>query len=173
MASLHEPDFRSLSPGSLNAARMGTAASSNPGLTSGLTAGMASGLTPGLTRDLPQESFEPPEPNSHSMASQASYQPGSQALSERFSDGAPPPQRIPRWLVRMELFLRVILRLYIGLLVCYAPWWPAFWDQNPLFAQFPALSVYAANGAVRGIVTGLGLLNLWFAFQDALRHREG
>jgi hypothetical protein len=83
------------------------------------------------------------------------------------------PQRIPRWLVRAELFLRVLLRMYIGLAVCYVPWSRTFWDQNPLFVQFPALSVYAANGAVRGLVSGLGLLNLWIAFHDALRHRDG
>jgi hypothetical protein len=83
------------------------------------------------------------------------------------------PQRIPRWLVRAELFLRVLLRMYIGLAVCYAPWSRMFWDQNPLFVQFPTLSIYAANGAVRGLVSGLGLLNLWIAFQDALRHRDG
>ncbi len=86
--------------------------------------------------------------------------------------GAPVTQRIPRWLVRIELFLRVMLRIYIGLAVCYAPWSRMFWDQNPLFVQFPTLSIYAANGAVRGIVSGLGLLNLWIAFQDAVRHHE-
>jgi hypothetical protein len=83
------------------------------------------------------------------------------------------PQRIPRWLVRVELFLRVMLRMYIGLAVCYAPWSPTFWDQNPIFLQFQSLSAFAANGAVRGIVSGLGLLNLWIAFQDAIRHRDG
>jgi hypothetical protein len=82
------------------------------------------------------------------------------------------PRRIPRWLERVELFLRVILRMYIGLAVCYAPWSRTFWDQNPIFLQFPSLSVFAANGAVRGIVSGLGLLNLWIAFQEAVR-REG
>ena len=80
------------------------------------------------------------------------------------------PPRIPRWLERSELFLRVLLRMYIGLAVCYAPWWPAVWDKNPLFVQFPTLSIYAANGAVRGLVSGLGLLNLWIAFHDAIRH---
>jgi hypothetical protein len=85
----------------------------------------------------------------------------------------PASQRIPRWLERSELFLRVLLRMYIGLAVCYAPWSPMFWDRNPLFVQFPTLSIYAANGAVRGIVSGLGLLNLWIAFQDAIRHRDG
>jgi len=88
-----------------------------------------------------------------------------QALSPKH-----PPQRIPRWLERSELFLRVLLRMYIGLAVCYAPWSSLFWDQNPLFLQFPTLSIYAANGAVRGIVSGLGLLNLWIAFNDAIRH---
>ena len=82
------------------------------------------------------------------------------------------PQRIPRWLERSELFLRVLLRMYIGLAVAIAPWWPMFWDQNPLFTQFPTLSIIAANGAVRGVVTGLGLLNLWIAFRDAIRARD-
>jgi len=80
------------------------------------------------------------------------------------------PHRIPRWLERAELFLRVLLRMYIGLAVCYAPWSKMFWDQNPIFLQFPTLSIYAANGAVRGLVSGLGLLNLWIAFHDAIRH---
>jgi hypothetical protein len=76
------------------------------------------------------------------------------------------PQRIPRWLERAELFLRVILRMYIGIAVAYAPWSRLFWDQNPIFLQYPS------NGAVRGIISGLGLLNLWIAFHDAIRRRD-
>ena len=81
-------------------------------------------------------------------------------------------QRIPHWLMRTELYLRVLLRMYIGLAICYAPWSQLFWDQNPLFVQFPTLAIYAANGAVRGIISGLGLLNIWIALQDAIRHRN-
>ena len=84
-----------------------------------------------------------------------------------------PPQRIPHWLVRTELYLRVLLRMYIGLAICYAPWSQLFWDQNPIFAQYPTLAIYAANGAVRGVISGLGLLNIWIAIQDAIRHRNG
>jgi len=84
----------------------------------------------------------------------------------------PTPHRIPRWLERIELLLRVMLRMYIGLAICYAPWSPAFWDQNPLFMQYPVLSNIAANGAVRGVVSGLGLLNLWIALQDILGRWE-
>jgi len=86
---------------------------------------------------------------------------------------APIPQRIPRWLERIELLLRVMLRMYIGLAVCYAPWSPVFWDQNPIFLRYPALAALAANGAVRGLVSGLGLLNLWIALQDVLYRRKG
>ena len=84
-----------------------------------------------------------------------------------------PHHHVPRWLERVELFLRVMLRMYIGLAICYAPWSHNFWDQNPIFLQSTALADFARLGAVRGIVSGLGLLNLWIAFQDAIRHRDG
>ncbi len=80
-----------------------------------------------------------------------------------------PPQRIPYWLQQAERFLRVIVRLYLGLVVCFAPWYPPAWDNNPLFSQSPTLSGLVANGAVRGIVSGLGLLNLWIALHEVLR----
>jgi len=81
--------------------------------------------------------------------------------------------RIPRWLERAELFLRVMLRMYVGIALCFVPWFKVFWDRNPLFLQFPMLFGFAASGAVRGIITGLGLLNLWIAFHDAIRKRDG
>jgi hypothetical protein len=85
----------------------------------------------------------------------------------------PPPHHVPRWLERVELFLRVMLRMYIGLAICYAPWSHNFWDQNPIFLQSTTVEDFIRLGAVRGIVSGLGLLNLWIAFQDAIRRRDG
>ena len=84
-----------------------------------------------------------------------------------------PQHRIPRWLERAELFIRVLLRMYIGIAVCGAPWIRMFWDENPLFAHNPTLASIAANGAVRGLVSGLGLLNLWIAFRDAMGKGKG
>lgn len=79
------------------------------------------------------------------------------------------PQRIPHWLQQMEKFLRVIVRIYLGLLVCLAPWYPPAWEANPLFQNSPGLVHWISYGAVRGVVSGLGLLNLWIALGDALR----
>lgn len=93
------------------------------------------------------------------------------------------PQRIPPWLESTELFLRTFVLMFIGMALCIAPWsgellWflprsRFLWDQNPLILYSPVFAHFAANGAVRGIVSGLGLLNLWIVFHDALRHQDG
>jgi len=79
------------------------------------------------------------------------------------------PQRIPNWLQQTERFLRVIVRIYLGLLVCLAPWYSPVWEANPLFQSYPDLVHWISYGAVRGVVSGLGLLNLWIALGDVLR----
>ena len=83
-----------------------------------------------------------------------------------------PHGRIPRWLIRAELLLRVMVRIYVGLALCYFTWSEVFWNQNPLFLQFPLLSPLAASGALRGILSGLGLLNIWIAMKDAIRAKS-
>ncbi len=142
---------------------------------------MASLSGPGISSVVPRASTAVPmeamagsttgmfQPESISSSLAAAPAPPEPEVSPSAAESSLPLHRIPRWLVRLELFLRVMLRMYIGLAVCYAPWSHAFWDQNPVFTQFPTLSIYAASGAVRGIVSGLGLLNLWIAFHDALR----
>jgi hypothetical protein len=82
------------------------------------------------------------------------------------------PQRLPYWLQQAEKFLRIVVRMYLGLLVCCAPWYPPAWDANPLFSSSPGLAALIARGAVKGLVSGLGLLNLWIALRDAIRSSD-
>ena len=79
----------------------------------------------------------------------------------------PEQHRTPAWLRRIDLFLRVIVRLYLGLLVVALPW-THLWDENHLFNLIPQIAWLANNGVVRGIVSGLGLLNIWIAISDAI-----
>jgi hypothetical protein len=79
--------------------------------------------------------------------------------------------RIPIWLRRIELFLYVVLRIYIGVIVLVLPWTP-LWTNNHLFNYFPHVSSLLMAGAVRGIISGLGLLNLWIAVDEAVHYRE-
>jgi hypothetical protein len=79
------------------------------------------------------------------------------------------PHRIPLWLQRVERMLRVIVRMYVGVLVCLAPWFRLAWEGNPLFAESPGLQHFIAQGYVRGLVSAFGLLNLWIALRDAIQ----
>lgn len=101
-------------------------------------------------------------------------------LPPNLSDGSADPDRqragdAPTgktvWLKRMELFLRVMIRLYVGALVLLLPW-THLWQENRFLNYSPQLSHVATLGVVRGIVSGIGLLNLWIALSDAIRYRE-
>lgn len=51
------------------------------------------------------------------------------------------------------------------------PWRPE-WSDNPLLLSYPALRDLVGSGFVRGVVTGLGLINVWIGFWEALQYRE-
>ena len=87
----------------------------------------------------------------------------------------PPPQQqrhIPRWLLVLEIILFVILRLYVGALVVLLPW-RSMWTTNAFINNWPTVAAFIAQGWVRGIVSGLGLLNIWIAFSVLFRRRRG
>ena len=74
------------------------------------------------------------------------------------------------WLRRVELLLFLVVRIYVGVIVLVLPWTP-LWLGNPLLNFFPPLSSILMSGAARGVVSGLGLLNLWIAITEALQQR--
>lgn len=85
---------------------------------------------------------------------------------------APPGhRRVPSWLRRVEFFLHVILRIYIGVIVLVLPWTP-LWASNRLLNYFPRIATLLMYGAVRGVISGLGVLNLWIAVDEAVHYRE-
>jgi hypothetical protein len=78
--------------------------------------------------------------------------------------------RIPLWLGAIELVLFVVLRLYVGIIVFLLPWRP-IWSDNSLLNRWTLLGTILTSGAVRGIISGLGLLNIWIAITAIFRHR--
>jgi hypothetical protein len=86
----------------------------------------------------------------------------------------PPPERprqIPRWLMVIEITLFVVLRLYVGALVVLLPW-RSVWTTNAWINNWPMIASFMAQGWVRGIVSGLGLLNIWIAFSVLFRRKH-
>jgi hypothetical protein len=84
---------------------------------------------------------------------------------------SPPPHQSAHWLRRADLFLRVMVRLYIGLILIFLPW-TRVWAFNRFFLYYAHVSWLMESGAVRGLVSGLGLLNLWIAISEAIRYKD-
>lgn len=84
----------------------------------------------------------------------------------------PPARQTPLWLIYLEISIRVVVRLYLGLVLIVLPWTP-YWTNNPLLPMAPHLASIALFGATRGIVSGLGFLNIWIGIMDAVHFRRG
>jgi len=78
----------------------------------------------------------------------------------------------PVWLQRLSLFVLVLFCVYLGVLVAILPWWPRVWDHNLFIQSRPALSAVLHTGAVRGLISGLGLLDIWIGVSEAVHYRD-
>ena len=78
----------------------------------------------------------------------------------------------PVWLQRLSLFVLVLFCVYLGILVMILPWWKQMWDQNMFILARPWLAAILHNGAVRGMISGLGLLDIWISISEAVHYRD-
>ena len=78
----------------------------------------------------------------------------------------------PVWLQRLSLAVLVVFCLYLGGLITVLPWWKDMWDRNGLLLEFPALRGYLLRGPVRGLVSGLGLLDMWIGISELIHYRD-
>ena len=56
----------------------------------------------------------------------------------------------------------VVLCFEMGALLLYLPW-SVFWEQNYFLAHFPSLMPFFLHPSFRGIVSGLGVLDIILA----------
>ena len=75
------------------------------------------------------------------------------------------------WLHRITVLMFVFLCASVGVLLVILPWRPE-WTDNHLLLGNPWLREIVANGFVRGLCTGLGLLDIWIGFWEAIHYRE-
>lgn len=86
----------------------------------------------------------------------------------------PPPGKPDRWLLwRNRLFLVefIFVCLFMGIGLLVAPWTP-YWSDNSLLAAYPRVRELLTNDFVRGLVSGLGLIDIYLAVAEAVRYRE-
>lgn len=75
------------------------------------------------------------------------------------------------WMHRISVFLFVLISAVAGVLLIILPWTPE-WTDNYLLLSFPALRSVVSNGFFRGLCSGLGLLDIWIGFWEALHYHE-
>jgi hypothetical protein len=66
-------------------------------------------------------------------------------------------------MTRIMRALTVVLLFEMGALLLYLPW-SAFWEQNYFLNHYPWLMRFVLHPSLRGIVSGIGVLDIFVAF---------
>ena len=83
----------------------------------------------------------------------------------------PRVKRAQLWMHRISVFLFVLISAVAGVLLIILPWTPE-WTDNYLLLSCPSLRSVVSNGFFRGVCSGLGLLDIWIGFWEALHYHE-
>lgn len=75
------------------------------------------------------------------------------------------------WLHRITILMLVFVCAVVGVLLVILPWRPE-WTDNRLLLAYPGLRALVSNGFVRGICSGLGILDIWIGFWEAVHYHE-
>jgi hypothetical protein len=122
-----------------------------------------------VTRD-PQTPFEQSPSTSVGTRQPSAGGTGNPASTLELPRQAVDPAEL--WLRRLAVLVFVILCGVMGVLLVILPW-SLQWTDNHLLWGYPALRSFLANAFVRGLSSGLGILDLWIGFREASHYHEG
>jgi hypothetical protein len=79
---------------------------------------------------------------------------------------------VPVWLQRLSIVIQVLFCIELGLLLAVLPWYAPIWNHNSLIIDHPTLRAILQQNFVRGLVTGLGLVDIWLGISEAVHYRD-
>lgn len=86
--------------------------------------------------------------------------------------GGPPVRRgADLWLHRISILTFVFVCAVTGVLLILLPWGNQ-WTDNYLLLRYPDLRPTVASGFFRGVCSGLGILDIWVGFWEAVHYNE-
>lgn len=77
----------------------------------------------------------------------------------------------PLWMRRTILIVFVMFCLQMGMMLLFLPWTPA-WSSNNWLVEHWAVREVLTNYFVRGIVSGLGVIDIFIGIWEAVNYRE-
>lgn len=83
----------------------------------------------------------------------------------------PPAKKRAVWPRRLMLIIFVVFCMEVGIMLAVLPW-KQIWTTNPLVLRYPELRAFLGNYFVRGVFSGLGLIDLWIGIWEAVHYSE-
>lgn len=124
--------------------------------------------------DNPQQ--EPPIDPNASAPNPGNRGPGQVAVLRDQSSAAPArgAHPLPVWLRRVMLFVLVAFAVEIGLFLVIAPWYDGgrLWAENGLLLRYPMLRAFVTQDFIRGVVSGIGFVDIWIGIWEAAHYKE-
>src|SRR5205809_6972676 len=77
----------------------------------------------------------------------------------------------PLWMRRIILVLFVMFCLQMGMMLLFLPWTPP-WSSNSWLAEHWTIRSVLTNYFVRGVVSGLGIIDIFIGISEAVNYRE-
>ncbi len=81
------------------------------------------------------------------------------------------PRGVSRWAARIFLVVEVIIWVELGMILAIVPWMRA-WSDNGLVLNYPRIRELLSMDFVRGVVSGIGLLDIWVGVWQAIRYKD-
>jgi hypothetical protein len=82
------------------------------------------------------------------------------------------PEPAPVWLQRLSLIVLVLFCFYIGGLLTILPWSPRYFDSNAWLLSHPAVASFLGKSWMRGILSGIGLIDIWIGVSELLHYKD-
>jgi hypothetical protein len=77
----------------------------------------------------------------------------------------------PRWAARIFLVIEVMIWVELGMILAIVPWMRA-WSDNGLVLNYPRIRELLSMDFIRGVVSGIGLLDIWVGVWQAIHYKD-
>lgn len=129
------------------------------------SAGADSGIQSGMGSNSPNAFVDPTQPKAEVIPIRRASAPASPQEDEDYDQ--PPPV----WMQRMNIVMKFLICVWLGMVVSVLPWTPG-WTDNSLILSLPKVREFLSLDFVKGAVTGIGLVDIWIGIWEAVHYRD-
>ncbi len=87
------------------------------------------------------------------------------------TEEAEPVAHIPIWMQRANMVMKFLICVWIGMILTVLPWTMA-WSDNSLILSLPKLRALFTQPFVRGMISGVGLVDIWIGIWEAVHYHD-